>query len=98
MVINTTQYTLKYLLYDSLITTQELELLDSNLILIMISRLVIDYLLVNHLVINHLIRSGRTGRAGRSGTCVCLYNYKQEYSLKEVNINNSITILICNSL
>lgn len=33
---------------------------------------------------SYIHRSGRTGRAGRSGTCVCLYNHKQEYALKEV--------------
>lgn len=33
---------------------------------------------------SYIHRSGRTGRAGRSGTCVCLYNARQEFALKEV--------------
>eukprot|EP00116_Pleurobrachia_bachei_P002793 sb/3463055/ len=33
---------------------------------------------------SYIHRSGRTGRAGRTGTCICLYNAKQEYALKEV--------------
>lgn len=33
---------------------------------------------------SYIHRSGRTGRAGRSGTCVCLYNARQEMALKEV--------------
>ena len=33
---------------------------------------------------SYIHRSGRTGRAGRSGTCVCLYNARQMMALKEV--------------
>ena len=32
----------------------------------------------------YIHRSGRTGRAGRSGTCIILYSDKHEYQLKAV--------------
>jgi ATP-dependent RNA helicase DDX21 len=33
---------------------------------------------------SYIHRSGRTGRAGRSGVCICLYKPKQAYQLKQV--------------
>ena len=33
---------------------------------------------------SYIHRSGRTGRAGRSGVCICLYKPKQLYQLKQV--------------
>jgi len=33
---------------------------------------------------SYVHRSGRTGRAGKNGICVCLYNFKTKYSLKSI--------------
>lgn len=32
----------------------------------------------------YIHRSGRTGRAGKSGICVTLYNYREEDSMKKI--------------
>ncbi|KAM7074100.1 nucleolar RNA helicase 2 [Molossus nigricans] len=33
---------------------------------------------------SYIHRSGRTGRAGRTGICICFYQYKEEYQLAQV--------------
>ncbi|XP_004701442.1 nucleolar RNA helicase 2 [Echinops telfairi] len=33
---------------------------------------------------SYIHRSGRTGRAGRTGVCICFYQYKEEYQLVQV--------------
>ncbi|KAM6184833.1 nucleolar RNA helicase 2 [Rhynchocyon petersi] len=33
---------------------------------------------------SYIHRSGRTGRAGRTGVCICFYQYKEEYQLAQV--------------
>ncbi|KAK6169124.1 hypothetical protein SNE40_020236 [Patella caerulea] len=38
----------------------------------------------------YIHRSGRTGRAGRSGVCVCLYSSREEYSLRALEYKAGI--------
>lgn len=33
---------------------------------------------------SYIHRSGRTGRAGRTGVCICFYQHKEEYQLAQV--------------
>ncbi|MFW8314570.1 C-terminal helicase domain-containing protein, partial [Klebsiella pneumoniae] len=33
---------------------------------------------------SYIHRSGRTGRAGRTGVCICFYQHKEEYQLVQV--------------
>ncbi|XP_077206669.1 nucleolar RNA helicase 2 [Paroedura picta] len=40
---------------------------------------------------SYIHRSGRTGRAGRNGICICLYQRKEDYQLRQVEQKAGIT-------
>uniref|UniRef100_A0A7N5JEK3 Nucleolar RNA helicase 2 n=1 Tax=Ailuropoda melanoleuca TaxID=9646 RepID=A0A7N5JEK3_AILME len=40
---------------------------------------------------SYIHRSGRTGRAGRTGLCICFYQRKEDYQLKQVEQKAGIT-------
>ena len=40
---------------------------------------------------SYIHRSGRTGRAGKSGVCICFFKHNQEYELKSVERRAGIT-------
>ncbi|KAM6442869.1 nucleolar RNA helicase 2 [Liasis olivaceus] len=40
---------------------------------------------------SYIHRSGRTGRAGRTGVCICFYQRKEDYQLKQVEQKAGIT-------
>ncbi|XP_063163611.1 nucleolar RNA helicase 2 [Candoia aspera] len=40
---------------------------------------------------SYIHRSGRTGRAGRTGICICFYQRKEDYQLKQVEQKAGIT-------
>ncbi|XP_060624865.2 nucleolar RNA helicase 2 [Anolis sagrei] len=40
---------------------------------------------------SYIHRSGRTGRAGRTGMCICFYQRKEDYQLKQVEQKAGIT-------